>query len=763
MNKFLFTVYGRTGATHVESVLSIFPLIDSIDYAEAETLIASQLASMAPVDAIHFVGSEPTLRTIKELLSDEKNTLRARVFGALRGKTEGLHQSLLLFNFDFRSGEYIIRDINGLRHTNDRLLLEEKNRTLTHAFVNCGGEENAPSGSHFAKTSKSHSQRFLRVSRVLEHTGHVRLTAFWLLRRLWLARPKFVLIDTSGIHSIALVACAELVSQGQLTSMPFIWSHNSHEGIADISTEALSSAVFLISATTSGGLAKRLANKGVTSERLVTCFSLLQEAEDQRGEVLCNLLRDEHCGLDPIQSHSPADCPFCLASHQIIPIEGDQFSLTPPQIEKILIEAKDLDLHAKGTLSALSGRGVFHLYRRDAIDTAHVRDIWVDSGAVVKLPFNGKSKTLDKAVGSWHHYVSQAMTLNVTTVVASEYIGAAQLANWSLSSYHSQRAGIHGVRLRELKDLPEERGKATAVFVPAIDRQDELVSISRTMRSFQPAGCVSYLAMFSFFATAKERDALTSAITFGAHGRQTFRLNSLFNLDLEINTRGGSWALEVETLKRLRQWADNNEVDVPERIEQRISLLDNAPATGLIDNALWESPSGRKLKLRSDFTLLDWSMEEPAANTADLYVLFSIILNRLRHQNDLRRLTQNPYQRSVLAPGNFDRFSDGILQACILRASKKAELAYAGCDTETSAEMLGLLRDAIAKGLDDERAEAINEYLVALHTGTLTLHAEHLKLFIAELLQRCHVEMHSATHFLALAFNHSNGSITLRG
>lgn len=341
------------------------------------------------------------------------------------------------------------------------------------------------------------------------------------------------------------------------------------------------------------------------------------------------------------------------------------------------------------------------------------------------------------------------MTLDVTAVVASDYSGSDYLANQSLADYRTRAPHLRGTNPRELPYLVPEPASAATVIVSAVDREDEMVSVSRAMRSFQPEGATYYLVQFSMFPTPKDREGFLSTLTFGSHGRQTFRLDSLFELNVEVNRTGGSWRIELDTLRRMRSWADSQEIDIPSGVDDRIELLQRAVATGLIEDAFWRSPNGDNLQLRSDFTMLDWSLEDPKVTPADLYVLFSVILNSLRHASGARSLTQNAYHRSVLSPKNFDRFSDGILQASILRAARAPELAYGNCGSTVSGAMRQLLSDMLLHGLGDPRAEAINEFLVALCTGAMTFEATDVQAVANEIEARSEPGKHASTLFLA--------------
>jgi hypothetical protein len=747
MDKVLFSSYWRQGTLRHERVLSVMPIMYGLTEEEADILLSAQLAQMAPPDAIHFVGTNERLAAFRTTARTEGSPVRERILRAIR-RPEGHGEAVLFISFDENSGYHVAETLDGQPVVNTQKLETERRRTLTDAFIRAGGEERAPEGVHFAKTSHSHSDRFLRVSRVFERTAHVHLVAFWLLPHFWRVRPAHVVLDTSSIHTLASIG-SDCV-RSRLAVPPLIWSHKSHSGVNTLPSEAVANGLFLISASTSGGLAQRLIDKGVTPDRIVTCFSLLLPGASAPGYVICDLLDHGFGGLAPIGSRPADQCALCMSGSLLVQIEGDQFNLSPPTVEQVLIEAKDLDTGAKSLLSTLAGRRAFRLYRRDAVESRTVRDIWVDATTVLNGSFARKAKALEKSVASWRHSVSQAATVDLTTVVASDYAGSDYLANQSLIPYRATLGNLRSTNPRNLSTLSVERNRASVVIASAVDREDEFISVSRTMRSFQPDGATYYLTMFSLFPTATDRESFASTLTYGSHGRQTFRLDSLFRLNVQVDRNGGAWRREIDALRRMVRWADQADVDVPQELEARISLLERGISTGLVEDAFWPSPARRALQLRSDFTLLEWSLEEPAVTPADLYVLFSVVLNNLRQLQGKRSLRQNAYHRAVLSPKVFDRFSDGIVQASILRACKLGELAYATCGQAVSAAMRQLLCDMIANGLNDPKAEGLNEFLVALCTGILSLADSDLEMLLVDIEQKVDLR-HAVTAFFAKA------------
>jgi len=89
------------------------------------------------------------------------------------------------------------------------------------------------------------------------------------------------------------------------------------------------------------------------------------------------------------------------------------------------------------------------------------------------------------------------------------------------------------------------------------------------------------------------------------------------------------------------------------------------------------------------------------------------------HRRKKSAIKSNWFQQTVLAPENFGRFNDDIIQASILRAAHPYEMNLA--DAPTDSRELGRLIRRIILAADTERGGAAAEFLFALAIGRLRL------------------------------------------
>jgi hypothetical protein len=734
MKPWLFTAYERQTDQGVTQILSIFLGASGISLEELDADLVRQLQRMGPVDAIYFVGYAPEIAAMRGSLGSRDAVFLDRLHKVTGGKNRGL----MFFSFDPETGTHTCTD----RAVKEQagtvgLIDEERRRSLIAVFRNAGGEERAPIGTHYAKTSDRHCDRFLRVSNVLEDGNNVRLLAFWLMPHLWKTTTKSVIVDTSGIYSVALTALNEASRLGGLGIRPQVWSHRSHEGVDELPPRVAEDAVFVVSASTSNGLVRKLLRRGARANKIATLFSLSDDQIDGHT-VLCDLRGDGETGLKPIKNEDARDCSWCRQNFHLIGIRGDQFSIAPPRVTTVEIRGTDLQDKVRSALSGLAGLGAFFAYRRR--DGDRLCSLGIDVAPILQGQVPEKSFALVQRIREkWSSMMRRSQTTSLRNVVAASYPRSGELAASLVEDAKHRMADpadlqvVNAIELRDLAPLP---GTSTIVVSACVDESQELLSVSRTLRDVQDSGTTAYLAVVQLLAPKQLGDRLKSNLTYGTHGAETFSYFSALDIPVDGYEDEPTWRAELTALQRLRSWADAQATDVPPELEARIERLNQAPAHGLTEDLFWPDKLGQPLQLRSDFTLIDGALREPRASQADLYAIMCVVLTALRHNNDSsRRLAHNAYQRGVLSPSNFDRFNDGVLQACLLRAARPKELAYAAGEEHLSEQMLGILMDGLPNSARPEKSEALIEFLIALMTGRVTLARPQLQRYLDSLVE----------------------------
>ncbi|MEM5386362.1 hypothetical protein VSR68_22565 [Paraburkholderia phymatum] len=725
MNALAIHTYSKNVAGRQEQVLSIFVANHGVTLQELDEAVVNAISGdTATVDTVHIVGYQEDVDRVRQWVREDGSVLLGR-FENLIGSIETGVRFIL---FDEAQGQHVDEDIDGRRSGASSDLQMEQQAALLAAFKAGGGEQRAPTGTHYVKTSESHAERFLRVSNVLEDGANVCLLAYWLAGYLWNAPIRYVVVDTSGIYSVAQKMIYEVAARGGLVGQPLVWSHRSHDGVDEIAEHHAREALFLISASTSGGLAQRLIRQGALPDRLVTLF-FLSDSNSESGRVLCDLRGTDGQGLQPIRNYREEDCPSCKQHYHRIQIQGDQFAIAPPNVSSVEIKATDLPGELKPTLSALLGLRVFCAFRRR--DGGRVASIAANVEPILSAPLTEKNRGfLTQKRQEWVSLMRRSSSVSLRHIVTCSYPRSTEIAEAIAQTIRPLLRDDGRPRVLstdELRSAVPEAGTSTVVVSACIDEGRELLAVSRTLRDVQENGSTTYLAALHMMCPKAEADRLRSNLTFGQHGPGTFSMHCLISLPVNCYEEEASWSRELQELLRIQSFADRNDLMVPTKMETRISRLQEAPGTGLIDDLFWPAASDRQLALRSDFSLLTDARRPPAATQADLYVVVSLLLSQLRISSDAgRRLSYNAYERSIISPDNFDRFNDGVLQACLLRAARPKELSYGACDVTLSERMLNVLLHSVPAEQISDRSESLMEFLVALATERLTLHSAHL-------------------------------------
>ncbi|HEX8306299.1 MAG TPA: hypothetical protein VF612_15600 [Jatrophihabitans sp.] len=118
-----------------------------------------------------------------------------------------------------------------------------------------------------------------------------------------------------------------------------------------------------------------------------------------------------------------------------------------------------------------------------------------------------------------------------------------------------------------------------------------------------------------------------------------------------------------------------------------------------------------------------WKFSYTGSTQAEVFLTITAILHCLRQRRLSKHATLfREHNWTVLAPGNFARYNDAVIQAALLRAARDFELDYERNDA-TSREMAEILRSIFAAWHEDEGA-ASAEFLMFMAQRKLRLHPD---------------------------------------
>lgn len=728
MSRFSICAYAqRKESDRNWNILSIFIHPYPFNDEYLDEAVAPLFASEGPFDVVHFIGFPESLGTIERLCRENSTVFKrmSKTMAEFNSRTRliGLTQD----------GQIQCRNLAGEVLNEPALLEDERRQSLQSVFIRHNGLVTANKGVHYTKPSGSHATQFLRAANVLEDSSVAIQIAFWLFPYVGTRRIKRVVVDTSGIDSVAFVLSYERARYGLQTDLPVIESHSSYGGLAGLIVAEPDETLFLVSASTSGGLHSRLLGLGAKPENVLTLFYLGESAANA-GIVLCDLAHDgkrNRNGLEPIHNYTESNCPYCKQHSYAIPIVGDQFSTEPARIDEIDVALGDFSESHRKVLAQLVSTNLFKVFR-----SVEVRDfeLYLDVEAMLSGS-HADCVEAHQAVTDlkirWSRLVKRSMPVHLRRIVFTNYPDVKRMATEALALLPA--ANSEYVRLlgsRELQHCAVDPETATLVISACLDETYELMGISRDLRTVQPGGNTTYIAPIFRASSKFERARIESNLTFGEHGAKTFNLYSAVQIELPACDRQHSWKLEFDRLQELLHWADLEDIAIPIEIERRIAVLRAAPVVGLSEELFWPAPNGETLRLGSDFTMVPTRDGQRHLSQADVFAIAASLFHQYRHGvNGKPRLMYKPYERAVISPESFQRFSDGVLQAAFLRAARGSEIAFGNCEEKVSERMFVFLCDEL-EAAKYGRGPALMEYIVSLMIGRLTLHAAHRARFL---------------------------------
>lgn len=700
--------YRTTGGTPRADAawLVVFSPQEAIPQGDLFDLLADDIGRNLQPDALVFLARDDVAKSVAGALGQigteewrvpVETTSVAVVGFTATGRLGGIHRV---------SGPPIAVDETCFKALQHRGLLE--------LFHRRDGLVRPSETTHFVHPSGKHSKAFIRAANLLVLGPEVMFVAMTILEHL-VAGLEYICVDTSSIASIGHAAIQLRRTFDPAYAPPTVNSFSSWPGINgayDFSQPKKTLA--LISASTSGSMARELVKrKGLPADRVIILFALIKNATDVK--VLCDLASDRRYAdtLDLVtQEYRESDCSLCLAGSTAVHFVGDQFLADAIRHSGVKIIGNDIPSKSKAffgryrCLSALGMRQVGN--NATAVDT-----YFVD---VSKLK-NPKFDVRLKAACERHVVASTRL------IVHPDDPDSAQLAAVVATNYAPTSADAP-ISATDLAELAADSVKGGVLVVAGcVGSGACLQSISRDLRD--PAGDNprTYL-----FGVAKHSHHPRHASLRGdlIYSSTDHKHTVVILEELTLPERHGpsAWETELASLTSLLEAEPENAIPagVRQEITQRIEAIIDLKNS--VDTFFWPAPGGTALALRKTFAFWDGNYEASQASQGDILLTVACVLENLR-DGPSPRLHRTAFHHGFIAPSNFGRYNDGVIQAAFLRAAMPSELDYSG-DEDASREMSRLLT-RIFREWSTPRGEATIEFLVSIMCGRMKLRAADLQ------------------------------------
>jgi len=601
---------------------------------------------------------------------------------------------------------------------------------LFDLFDSRGGLVKAPAGVHFTKLSGQHSDRFLRTSNVLLTSAAIGAVAFFCLGLIGDVHIKRVFVDTAPLIGVAFAMARIAKAAGMHSSEPEVESFSSYGGLNNLPPIG-SSDLFILSASTSGSLARELVGKGASDELIITLFLLgVPPTERMNGKVACNLTitKDRFFGYEPVVNASADKCRFCQRGYLAAPLEGDQFLLEKRDVNRMRISSASQPKQARDAIEMLARKELLSVA---LYTTTQKTNIQLD----LKTALKQVTHIRNEAIRLLRRFTPIPLDFIVLVDIDDALFGF--LINEAGLS--TQFQGVPVYSYDQLTSIHSQEGARALVFLGFIDDHAKVRSVNAQMRVKAPHGDVAYLSVLSIVDSAQSLRELEMFLSYGERGTDTFTFKSAISLMLpNLDAVPTSWTQELELLQRM---SSNLEQRLAPKLQARLSKLQGP---GIRQDDLFIEGKDGPLKIAADFVYLNTEGDLNDITQADVFTVVSNLLATARCNNvglttppgklpGAVVKNQSVYGQvltnlAALCPRNLRDYNDAILQAALLRASHLQELNYS-VDEGCSAEVLATF-SAEVDAWESMRGNATPEILMALACGRLKLWPEHLERFV---------------------------------
>lgn len=594
-----------------------------------------------------------------------------------------------------------------------------------------------PSGKgHFIKPTGEHCERFVRTANALIAGAETSFIALWLLR--YLNRQiDFIYTDTAGIHSLALSASILRVQIDKNWNIPIVDSFSSYGGLSTYNFRARESSLFLISASTSGRLEEKLRTQlQVPHQNIVTVFYMSSRSVGD-SQVLCDLSATYASRITEFTPYSRSDCPRCRSKIPAVAIEGDQFLIEYPNADADLIHFSNLPKWLGLLMQDFCGKGILRAHRVASPTDEKPRELFIDlAGLLTETGTqNGnraqESAFLQRLDRQMFHIVPATLKHVVYLDDPISKSLAERLQNHMQTHFpNHQFSVVPHTQLPKQKIEESEWNEGTLMVVSGVVVTGQKMMEANQLLRNRKDDSIVYLAGLTRTRDKKRLAEIRENIQFGREETRHYPFYSIWDIYIPDDqvTRPSPWDIELDTWQKVQEWraslnlsptsAEESFDPIESWISNRMTELQQARVSGLTNALFLPDLTGNALELRNGFAFWPNLQYQEKYSQAEVYFTISAVLHAWREKHH-QAIGLGSYSRMLISPRNFYRYNDGIIQACILRASDRGELDYRN-DRGLASAMLEVIENVFGN-FENAQGEALLEFLLAIAERRLTM------------------------------------------
>lgn len=609
----------------------------------------------------------------------------------------------------------------------DNRVKEVKRHGLFSIFHTRNGMQESTPEYHYIKPSGSHSNNFIRTANVLVDGAEIQFIAFCCLEYLHESfrnnELQHIYCDTGAIHSIGQSINdlrRRLLNNSHDATID---SFGSYEGLNEHEFRHPRKSLVLISASTSGGLEAEVKSihPEITSERIVTIF---YHGHSPSGQVVCNLIDKEEGpeGYAPTENYEPEKCLLCDSGSTAVPVTGDQFLVESVVPNAVILRTK----HAPDWLSPFvknyQGTSAIRAnYSRN--ESKSNRSIFFDVRQLLSNQRIGDECRFEQRLGN---LLNRSLPATLSRIVYMTDDSSRWMAE-SIREFANDR-GIDEIEMsslaeveRDIDDHVREEG-STVVVASAVATGRSLLTASQVLREAQTNNAISYFVGIARMSGQSKLRSLRGNVTYEDRpGDYPFCLVDSVFLPLDSSEDGAPWREEIALINELI--GDISDESLISNLRDRKSFLASSASKtqrGLTNELFLRDVNGNNLNLRPGFAFYNFDYQQGDINQAEVMFTIMSVLHYVRQDRGVDFGSRaDVADRLVLDPICFERFNDGVIQAALLRATRRTELDYSIAPEKS--KQMALILEAILRNAESESGEAALEFLLALATGKLQL------------------------------------------
>jgi hypothetical protein len=605
---------------------------------------------------------------------------------------------------------------------------------LSELTKNNGVVHIAPSGHTFKHPSGKISKLFIQARELVSTETELQFVGRGLSVLTSVVKWEnidTVYIDTMGIYPVVKEAVSCTGSQANIESF------HSYSSIQKLNVPS-NNYLIVISASTSGSMARDLIAKGFSANKIITLIDV--ESRENISHVL----------IDLTATNIISDINKVDGSETDIELVGEHFSYKAKPPKQITIGIPHKPKQLEDILQNFGITGINELNHKVT--------------AIQKSPLLSlKPEDLHNSdkFNKWlEEELSWSLPAAINTIIYNNDGASEELAIKIKAFMGISNSSDREILIIDWKDLSKEKLiECTGVIVVTAFAGDggTLRQISRDLREFESEAIPRHFLIGvgipqSMDSWVRLKQFLVRNATSRFYNFSVWKV-----LPLGPDNVKSSWL----DLSVLASKVDNYTTSPHSEFTiKQVSECYDALTTVISEshNSLLPNTSGDKLKITEGFVFFGKIFDDrinDVTQSDTLLTIASVLQAAREHTDPNNCLRPTNYQSVIISPENFLRFNDDILQACILRASLPSELDYSS--NQHLSELMSELLYKIFTRHQHPYGYAAMEFAAALAIGKIKLKKDHCNELIDKTLTKTTTLDNALTGFLLATLN-SNGS-----